>query len=145
MEDYMLQTIKLAEKSLKYDDVPVGCIIVKNNKILAKTYNIKEKKQNITKHAEIVAIEKVSKKIKNWHLDGCILYTSLQPCLMCSVIIAQSRIDKVIYALENSEKIDYFDYLKDVEPLAKKVKVEQGKYSEKSLELIQKFFQKKRK
>ncbi len=145
MKDYMLEAVRMAKKSLKYDDVPVGSIIVKNNKIISKSYNIKEKKQNITKHAEVIAIEKASKKLKNWHLDGCILYTTLEPCLMCSIIITQSRITKVIYALENSEKINYFEYIQNVEPLAKKIKIEKGKYGEKSLELIQNFFQKKRK
>lgn len=145
MNDYMLEAIKEAKKSLKYNDVPVGCIIVYNNKIIAKAYNLKEKKQNITRHAEVIAIEKASKKLKTWHLDGCILYTTLRPCLMCSTIIAQSRIKKVIYALENSEKQDYFKYIETVEPLANKVEVIKGKYSEKSLELLQNFFQKMRK
>ena len=145
MNNYMLEAIKLAKKSLKYGDVPVGCIIVKNNKIIAKSYNEKEKKQKITRHAEVIAIEKASKKLKTWHLDECILYTTLKPCLMCSVIISQSRIKKVIYALENKENQDYFKYIEQIEPLAKKIVIEKGKYSEKSLELLQNFFQKKRK
>lgn len=145
MDNYMLEAMKQAEKSLKYDDVPVGSVIVYDNKIIAKAHNLKEKKQNITRHAEIIAIEKASKKLKTWHLDECILYTTLQPCLMCSIIITQSRIKKVIYALENNEKNDYFKYIESAEPLAKKIKVIKGKYSEKSLELLQNFFQKKRK
>lgn len=145
MDNYMLEAIKQAEKSLKYGDVPVGCVILYKNKIIAKSYNLKEKKQNITRHAEVIAIEKASKKLKNWHLDDCILYTTLEPCLMCSVIIAQSRIKKVVYALENSEKQNYFEYIEKIEPLAKKVKIVKGKYSEKSLKLLQNFFQKKRK
>ena len=145
MDNYMLMAIKQAKKSLKYGDVPVGCVIVINGKVIARAYNKKEKKQNITRHAEVIAIENASKKMKTWHLDECVLYTTLKPCLMCSIIISQSRIKKVIYALENKEKKDYFNYLKDDEPLAKKVIVEKGKYSEKSLELLQNFFQKKRK
>lgn len=145
MNDYMLKSIKLAEKSLKNNDVPVGCVIVKNNKIISSGYNLKEKKQKITRHAEIIAIEKASKKLKTWHLDDCILYTTLKPCLMCSVVIAQSRIKKVIYALENNENKDYFKYIQELEPLAKKIKIEKGKYSEESLKLLQNFFQKQRK
>lgn len=143
--NYMLEALNQAKKSINNGDVPVGCIIVQNNKILAKSYNLKEKKQNITRHAEIIAIEKASRKLKNWHLDDCILYTTLQPCLMCSIVIAQSRIKKVIYALENSENIDYFKYIEKVETLAKKVIVEKGDYNKESLELLQNFFQKKRK
>ena len=145
MDNYMLEAIKQANRSLKYGDVPVGCVIVYNNKIIAKAFNLKEKTQNITKHAEVLAIEKASKKLKSWHLDNCTLYTTLEPCLMCSVIIAQSRIKKVVYALENSEKQNYFKYIEQIEPLAKKIEVIKGKYSEKSLELIQNFFQKMRK
>ena len=145
MKDYMIEALKQAKKSLKNEDVPVGCIIVRNNRIIAKAHNLKEKKQKITKHAEVVAIEKASKKLRTWHLDECILYTTLEPCLMCSIVIAQSRIKKVIYALENSENKNYFKYIEDAEPLAKKVEIIKGKYSEKSLELLQNFFQKMRK
>ncbi len=133
-----------AKKSLKHNDVPVGCVIVKNNKIIAKSYNQREKKQQITKHAEIIAINKATKKLKNWHLDDCILYTSLKPCLMCTSVIIQSRIKKVIYALENEKNDISIDVLQQLDNNAKKIVFEKGKYKEKSLELLQKFFQNKR-
>ena len=133
-----------AKKSLKYNDVPVGCVIVKNGKIIAKAYNQREKKQQITKHAEIIAINKAIKKLKNWHLDDCILYTTLKPCLMCLSVIVQSRIKKVVFALENEKNNISIDALQKLDSNAKKINFEKGKYEEKSKELLQNFFQKKR-
>ena len=144
MKDYMKIAIKEANKSLKHNDVPVGCVIVKNNKILSKSYNKREKSNKITKHAEIIAIEKASKKLKTWHLDDCILYTTLEPCLMCVSVILQSRIKKVIYALNNEKNTFNIEQLKNIDEDAKKIVFEKGNYSEESLEMLQKFFQKQR-
>ncbi len=144
MKDYMQIAINEAKKSLKYNDVPVGCVIVQNNKIISKAYNQREKKQQITKHAEIIAINKATKKLKSWHLDDCILYTTLKPCLMCLSVIIQCRIKKVIFALENDKNDISFDTLKKLDENAKKIVFEKGQYEEKSKELLQNFFQKKR-
>lgn len=145
MIDYMQIAIKEAKKSLKFDDVPVGCVIVQKNKIVAKAYNKKEKNKCITRHAEVIAIEKACKKLGTWHLDDCTIYTTLEPCLMCTTIISQSRIKNVIYALKNDFHEDLFDFIGRVEPLAKKVNKNKGSFEKESLEMIQKFFQKKRK
>lgn len=142
--DYMKVALKEAVKSLKYNDVPVGCVIVKNDKIISKSYNKREKSNKITKHAEVNAIEKASKKLKTWHLDDCILYTTLEPCLMCSSIILQARIKKVIYALNNDKNTFNIKQLKKIDENAKKIVFEKGNYSEESLELLQNFFQKQR-
>ena len=98
---YMKIALDQAKKAEKKQDFPVGCIIVYKNKIISKAYNKKEKNKIATKHAEIIAIEKACKKLKTWHLDECILYTTLEPCIMCSGAIIQSRIKKVIYATKN--------------------------------------------
>lgn len=142
--DYMKVALKEAVKSLKYNDVPVGCVIVKNDKIISKSYNKREKSNKITNHAEVNAIEKASKKLKTWHLDDCILYTTLEPCLMCSSIILHSRIKKVIYALNNDKNTFNIEQLKKIDENAKKIVFEKGDYSEESLELLQKFFKKQR-
>ena len=92
--------IKQANKSLKHKDVPVGAIIVKNNKIIAKGCNTREKNNDILGHAEINAIKSARKKLKNWNLNDCVMYVSLKPCEMCEEIIKQSRISKVIYLLD---------------------------------------------
>lgn len=100
-EYYMKIAIDLAKKAYKNNEVPVGAIIVKNDKIIAKAYNKKETKHNPIYHAELIAISKACKKLKTWHLDDCILYVTLEPCMMCCGAIQQSRIKKIIYGTEN--------------------------------------------
>ena len=92
---------KQAQKALKIDEVPVGAIIVKDGKVIASAYNKKEKLKDPTAHAEILAIRKACKKLKSWHLDGCILYVTLEPCTMCAGAIIQARINKVIYGAKS--------------------------------------------
>ena len=88
---------KLLIKAKQEGEVPVGAILVKDNKIISKAYNKTNKTNDILSHAEINVIKKASKKLNNWRLDGCILYISLEPCSMCKEIIKKSRISKVIY------------------------------------------------
>ena len=88
---------KLIIKAKKHNEVPIAALIVKNNKIISKTYNKVEKNNNVLNHAEILAIIKASKKIKNWRLDNCELYVSLEPCEMCKTIIKKARIKKIYY------------------------------------------------
>lgn len=104
--------IKLAQKAYKNGDIPIGAVIVKNNKIISKAYNKKEKNNVAIHHAEILAIEKACKKLKTWHLNDCVLYTTLEPCVMCAGAIAQARIKKVVYAAEN-EKFGFTNYFKN--------------------------------
>ena len=101
MNNYMNKTIKLCEKALKNKDIPVGCIIVKNNKIISKAYNKKYLNKEVTAHAEILAIRKACKKLRTTHLDDCELYVSLEPCMMCTAAIIQAHIKKVVYCLES--------------------------------------------
>ncbi len=103
MDKYMLIAMKEANKSLIYKDVPVGAVIVKNNKIIAKAYNGRHKNQIVTHHAEILAIEKACKKLKNWRLDGCKLYVTLEPCQMCKGAISEARINEVIYGTKREK------------------------------------------
>ena len=94
-EYYMKQAIKEAEKAYEKLEVPVGAIIVKDGKIIARAYNQKESKTDTTKHAEILAIQKASKKLKSWRLIDCEMYVTLEPCTMCAGAIINSRIKKV--------------------------------------------------
>ena len=113
MEKYMKLALKQAKKALKQKDVPVGAVIVRNNKIIAKAYNKKEKKGVATRHAEIEVIEKACKKLKNWRLDDCELYITMEPCLMCAGAILQSRIKKVVYGVQN-EKFGCVDSIEKI-------------------------------
>ena len=94
---YMKEAIKEAKKAQLIDEVPIGCVIVKDDKIIARGHNQRETKQSPIGHAEIIAINKASKKLKSWRLEGCDIYVTLEPCIMCSGAIIQSRINKVYY------------------------------------------------
>ena len=98
---YMNIAIKESIKAYKKREVPVGCVIVKNDKVIAKSHNLKEKHNKVTSHAELLAINKASKKLKNWRLNDCDIYITLQPCPMCSSAIKQSRIRNIYYILDN--------------------------------------------
>ena len=100
------QLKKLNNIALKQGDVPVSCIIVKNNKIIAKEYNKRQKKNSPLAHAEILAIIKATKRIKTWNLNDCELYVTLEPCEMCKSIINEARIKKVYYILSKTKKIN---------------------------------------
>ncbi len=137
-EKYMMLAIKEAKKSLKSNDVPVGAIVVCNNKIIAKGYNKKEKTKMVTQHAEIIAINKACRKLKTWHLDECVLYITMEPCMMCCGAIIQSRIKRIVYGIEN-EKFGF------VKKSPQKLEIEGGICKSFCLELIQNFFASKRK
>lgn len=94
-EYFMKEALKEAEKAYKKLEVPVGAIIVKDGKIIARAYNQKESKTDTTKHAEILAIQKASKKLNSWRLIDCEMYVTLEPCTMCAGAIINSRIKKV--------------------------------------------------
>ena len=94
-EYFMKQALKEAEKAYKKLEVPVGSVIVKDGKIIARGYNQKETKKDTTKHAEIIAIQKASKKLGSWRLIDCEMYVTLEPCSMCAGAIINSRIKKI--------------------------------------------------
>lgn len=97
MEKYFNVALKEAYKAFKKNEVPVGAVIVKNNQIIAKAHNNRQRKRNILGHAEIICILKAEKKLKDWRLDGCDLFVTLEPCSICSNIIAEARINNVFY------------------------------------------------
>ena len=98
---YMEIAYKEALKGALIDEVPVGAIIVKDNKIIARAHNLKETKNIAINHAEIIAITKANKKLKTWHLDGTTMYVTLEPCMMCVGAIIQSRIERVVYGAKS--------------------------------------------
>ncbi len=96
-QEFMNLAIREAKKAYKEDEVPIGCVIVKDDVVLARAHNKKVKKQDATAHSEIECIKKASKKLNNWHLDDCEMYVTLEPCIMCGGAIINSRIKKVYY------------------------------------------------
>ena len=93
-EKYMKEALKEAKKAYDKLEIPVGAIIVKDGKIIARAHNNKEEKNDTTKHAEIIAIQKASKKLNTWRLTDCEMYVTLEPCSMCAGALIQARIKK---------------------------------------------------
>ena len=96
----------LNKKAIKHNEVPVSCIITKDDKIISKAYNNKITKHDPTAHAEIIAIRKAAKKLKTWNLKECRLYVTLYPCKMCLDVINEARIKEVYYILDNEKEIN---------------------------------------
>lgn len=98
--------LKLNKKALLNNDVPVSCIITKNNKIISSGYNQKNKLKDPLAHAEIIAIKKAAKKLKTYNLNDCELYITLFPCPMCEAVINEARIKKVYYILDKQKNVN---------------------------------------
>lgn len=102
-EKYMDKAIALAKKAYLQGDVPIGCIIVYEDKIIARGYNKRNLKKTTLAHAELLAISQASKKIGDWRLEGCTMYVTLEPCQMCAGAIVQARIPKVVIGCMNKK------------------------------------------
>ena len=100
-EKYMKMALKQAQKAMELGEVPIGCVIVYENKVIGRGYNRRNTDKNTLSHAEITAINKASKKIGDWRLEGCTLYVTLEPCQMCSGAIVQARVDRVVMGTMN--------------------------------------------
>ncbi len=98
---YMKEALKEAKKAEKYGEVPIGCVIVYEDKIIARGYNKRNTKKTTLAHAELIAIQKASKVIGDWRLENCSMYVTLEPCQMCSGAIVQARIKEVIVGAMN--------------------------------------------
>ncbi len=95
-EKFMKQALKQAEKALRINEVPIGCVIVYEGKVIARGYNRRKIDKNTLSHAELTAIRKASKKLGDWRLEGCTLYVTLEPCQMCAGAMVQARIDRCV-------------------------------------------------
>lgn len=136
-EKFILQAYKESLKAFKKNEIPVGCVIVKNNKIISKAHNNRQHKYNLLGHSEINAIIKAEKKIKDWRLDDCTMYVTLFPCKMCQILIKESRIKKVYYLVNSYKniKIDEKKFIK-----LENILLLSDKYNN----LLKKFFEKLR-
>ncbi len=145
-EKFMKEALKEAKKAYDKLEIPVGAVIVKDGKIIARAHNLKETKKDTTNHAEILAIKKASKKLDSWRLLDCEMYITLEPCAMCAGAIIQSRIKK-IYIGTLDEKtgaagsvLNVFEY-----PFNHQVEVEKGILKENCENILKDFFKMLRK
>ena len=136
-EEYFEILLKLAKKASKKNEVPISALIVKDGKIISKAYNKRERNNNVLDHAEIIAIKKASKKLKDWRLFDCDLYVTLKPCGICENVIKQSRISNVYYLLDKPENKK--EYIK-----TKISKTNICTYEQMYKVILTNFFQKKR-
>lgn len=102
-EKYMKKALTYAKKAYALNEVPIGCVIVKDGKIIASGYNRRNTDGQTLSHAELIAIKKASKKLGDWRLEGCEMYVTLEPCQMCAGALVQSRIDKVYIGAMNKK------------------------------------------
>ena len=146
-ERFMKEALKEARKAYDKLEVPVGAVIVKDGKIIARAHNLKETKFDTTKHAEILAIQKASKKLNSWRLLGCEMYVTLEPCSMCAGALINSRIKKV-YIGTNDAKTgavgSVFNLLEDY-TFNHKVEIEKGLMEKECRKILKEFFKKLRK
>lgn len=141
-EKFMKEAIKEAKKAYGKLEVPIGAVIVKNGKIIARGHNQKEEKADTTMHAEIIAIKKASKKIGAWRLNGCEMYVTLEPCPMCAGAIINARLDK-IYIGTMDEKNGACGSVTNVLEEYKQnynVQKEEGIHQKECKEMLKKFF-----
>jgi len=130
-----------ALKAFQLKEVPVGAVITKNGELLSQNHNLRETNNNPLGHAELLAIKTASEKLNSWRLEGCSLYVSLEPCLMCLGAILQTRISHLIYACFDSKGGFSSHYKLDKQNTWKyKITISKGIYSNKSSQLLKKFF-----
>ncbi len=144
---FMRMAYKEALKALKKDEVPVGCVLVKDHKVLARGYNQKEAKQDPMAHAEIIAIQKACKKLHTWRLKDVSLYVTLEPCSMCAGAILQSRIEKVFYGTEDPKggALGSSFHLFEQKNLNHHPEIKKGILKKECSELLTNYFKTKRK
>ncbi len=151
MEDldlkFMEEALLEAAEAFREGEVPVGAVIVKGGKIIGRGHNQKEKKHDVSSHAEVEAIRNAEKELGDWDLSGATLYVTLEPCLMCAGAIIQSRISRLVYGAEDAERgaivhtVQAFElYKKDSDPL-----VSRGILQKECETLLKRFFAEQRK
>jgi len=146
-EKWMSEAIRLAQIAYEKDEIPVGAIVVKDNKIIGRGYNQREILNDPTAHAEVLAITAAANTINDWRLDNCALYVTKEPCAMCAGAIINSRINTVIFGCYDAER-GYCGSIADLcddSRLNNNITVRGGISEERCLALIQDFFKTKRK
>lgn len=143
-EYFMKLALIEADKAYLKGEIPVGAVIVKNNEVIARAYNTRDKEQQVICHAEINVLMKACKKEKNWRLNNCEIYVTMQPCPMCAAAIQQARIKKIVYGASTfNEK--YKKFMSELFNNEKDVCIIGNVLDEECSLLINKFFYNKRK
>lgn len=141
-EKFMKEAIRQAKKAYALEEVPIGCVIVQDGKIIARGYNRRNTDKNTLAHAELNAIRKASRKLGDWRLDGCTMYVTLEPCQMCAGAIVQSRIKRVVMGCRNPKAgcAGSILNLLQVPEFNHQVEIEEGTLGEVCSEMMKEFF-----
>ncbi len=141
-EKYMREALKQAKKALAIGEVPIGCVIVCDGKIVGRGYNKRNTNKTTLAHAELIAIDRASRKLGDWRLEGCDMYVTLEPCQMCSGAIVQSRMDRVIIGAMNPKAGCAGSILNilQMEEFNHQVEIIRGVMEEECSQVLQEFF-----
>ena len=146
-EKYMKEALRQAKKAEKLGEIPIGCVIVKDGKIVARGYNRRNTDKNTLAHAELQAIRKASKAVGDWRLEECTMYITLEPCQMCAGAIVQARIPRVVIGCRNPKAgcAGSILNLLNVPAFNHQVELTEGILKEECSTLLKEFFRKLRK
>ena len=146
-EKYMKEALKQAKKAYAIEEVPIGCVIVHEDKIIARAYNKRNTKKSTLAHAELLAIQKACKKLGDWRLEECTMYITLEPCQMCAGAIVQARIPKVVIGTHNKKAgcAGSILNLLQMKEFNHQVELASGVLEEECSEMMKQFFREMRK
>ena len=146
-EDFMQQALSLARRAQELDEVPVGAIVVRNGEVIAEAHNLRERDQDPTAHAELIAMRMAAETLGSWRLEDCTVYVTLEPCAMCAGAMVLSRIERCVYAATDPRGgfLGTLDDLSQHPVLNHRFEVISGVLAEESSELLKAFFRAKRK
>ena len=146
-EDFMQQAMSLARRAEELDEVPVGAIVVHNGEVIAEAHNLRERDQDPTAHAELIAMRMAAEKLGSWRLEDCTVYVTLEPCAMCAGAMVLSRIERCVYAASDPRGgfLGTLDDLSQHPVLNHRFETIPGVLAEESSELLKAFFRAKRK
>ncbi|MDO5510105.1 MAG: nucleoside deaminase [Weeksellaceae bacterium] len=137
---FMRKALEEAQTAYEMDEVPVGCIIVINNKIIARSHNLTERLNDVTAHSEMQAITSAAAYLGGKYLINCTMYVTLEPCSMCAGALYWSQLSRLVFAAEDPKR----GYRNNGTPLHPKTEVSHGLFAQEARQLIQRFFQNKR-
>ncbi len=141
-EKYMKMAIREAKKAYALEEVPIGCVIVMDDKVIARGYNRRNTDKLTLAHAELAAIKKASKKLGDWRLEGCTMYVTLEPCQMCAGAIVQARMDEVVIGCMNAKagSAGSVINLLDMKQFNHQVRITKGVMEEECSSMLSTFF-----
>ncbi len=145
-EYYMRMAIEAAKIAEENGDVPIGAVIVKDGKIIGRAYNQREQLQDPTAHAEIIALTQAASAVENWHLDGCTIYVTLEPCPMCAGALVLARLDRLVYGCDDPKTgavKSLYNIVTD-DRLNHRLEVTSGVLADECTKLLQDFFKSRR-